>query len=139
VKKKTIEGGVPCTLLTMISETTIYPELVDLSRENVKKADQDLLTSGTVTLQVGDGWKGLSDVAPFHAIHVGAAAETFPKNLMMQLYPHGGMMILPVGPEGGYQNLYKVERLRDSDKFDERDFRIRSLLGVRYVPLIHPR
>ena len=116
----------------------VYPELVDLSRENMKKADQDLLTSGIVTLQVGDGWKGLPDHAPFHAIHVGAAAETLPKNLMMQLYPHGGTMVVPIGPEGGYQSLYRVERLRDGDTFDERDFRIRSLLGVRYVPLIHP-
>ena len=33
---------------------------------------------------------------------------------------------------------YRVERLRDSDTFEEGDFRIRSLLGVRYVPLIHP-
>jgi len=85
----------------------VFPQLVDLSRDNMKKADQDLLTSGTVTLQVGDGWQGLPEHAPFHAIHVGAAAEKLPKNLMMQLYPHGGVMVVPIGPEGGYQNLYR--------------------------------
>ena len=96
------------------------------------------MASDTVTIQVGDGWKGLPEHAPFHAIHVGAAAETFPKELMMQLYPKGGIMIIPIGPDGGYQNLYRVERVRDNVKFDEHDFHIRTLLGVRYVPLIHP-
>ena len=85
----------------------VYPQLVELARENMKKADQDLLTSGTVTLEVGDGWRGLPEYSPFHAIHVGAAAEKLPKNLMMQLYPHGGIMVVPIGPEGGYQNLYR--------------------------------
>jgi protein-L-isoaspartate(D-aspartate) O-methyltransferase len=88
----------------------VYPQLVDWARQNIKKADEDLLTSGTVTLQVGDGWQGLPEYAPFHAIHVGAAAETLPIHLMMQLYPNGGIMVIPIGPEGGFQNLYRQVR-----------------------------
>mmetsp|Transcript_6213 Transcript_6213/g.9067 ORF Transcript_6213/g.9067 Transcript_6213/m.9067 type:complete len:321 (-) Transcript_6213:144-1106(-) len=112
------------------------PELVEMSKYNTKKADGDLLESGTVTLLKGDGWKGLPDAAPFQAIHVGAAADTFPKNLMMQLAV-GGVMIIPVGPQLGGQALYRVERVKESPTFDTSDFVMTQLLGVRYVPLVH--
>lgn len=111
-------------------------ELVDFSIENTKIADIDLLDQGVVSYQVGDGWKGLPDKAPFAAIHVGAAADSFPQNLMMQLAV-GGVMVIPVGPDGGVQSLYKVVRLRNADSFQKHDFSFQNLLGVRYVPLVH--
>jgi protein-L-isoaspartate(D-aspartate) O-methyltransferase len=114
----------------------VFPELVEFSRNNVMKQDKDLLDSGTVDISRGDGWKGKPDEAPYDAIHVGTAAKSFPTNLMMQLNPEGGVMVIPVGPDGGVQNLYKVERFRDNDDFNEHDFNIKALLGVRYVPLI---
>jgi len=113
----------------------VFSELVESARSNMKKSDKDLLESGTVTLEVGDGWKGLPSLAPFNAIHVGAAAESFPKSLMMQLAP-GGVMVCPVGPDGGIQNLYRIQKLRDSPTFAEEDFEIKGLMGVRYVPLL---
>ncbi len=85
--------------------------------------------------------------APYNAIHVGAAAATFPKNLMAQLAV-GGVMVIPVGPDGGVQYLYRVERVgddggvvgvgRDDSKisFSEDDFKVYRVLGVRYVPLV---
>ena len=83
--------------------------------------------------------KKLPGHAPFHAIHVGAAAETFPKALMMQLAV-GGRMVIPVGPDGGYQNLYRVDRINNessgSTNFNEKDYIVKQLLGVRYVPLV---
>lgn len=115
----------------------VFPELVDFTKENIKRGDKDLFDSDSVEVQVGDGWKGLPDAAPFDAIHVGAAAATFPQNLMMQL-AKGGVMVIPVGPDGGYQNLYRVEKLHDSPTFHKEDFEIKQLLGVRYVPLFHP-
>lgn len=114
----------------------IIPELVDLSRRNILKEDGDLFDSGTVIVAQGDGWSGRAEDGPYDAIHVGAAAESFPTNLMMQLHPQGGCMVIPVGPDGGVQNLYKVERLRDGDTFKQQDFKIKALLGVRYVPLV---
>jgi len=114
----------------------VFPDLVELSRNNIMKQDKDLFDSGTVDISRGDGWKGKPDEAPYDAIHVGAAAVSFPTRLMMQLNPEGGVMVIPVGPDGGVQNLYKVERLRDNDDFSEQDFQIKALLGVRYVPLI---
>lgn len=115
----------------------IIPGLVQLSEANIRKADEDLLKSGTITLSVASGWNGLPSEAPFDTIHVGAAAEKFPHKLMMQLRPDGGVMVIPVGPDGGYQQLYRVERLRENEDFNESDFFIRMLLGVRYVPLVH--
>lgn len=69
------------------------PHLVELAKENIKKADRDLLESGIVSVQHTDGWQGLPSEAPFHAIHVGAAAASFPKALLSQLIVGGRMVI----------------------------------------------
>lgn len=113
----------------------VYPELVNMTRENIQKEDGDLLTNKIVEVSIGDGWKGLPDKGPFDAIHVGAAAYEFPTDLMMQLRV-GGVLVIPVGRYD--QALYKVERLAESSKYSDRDFRKKRLLGVRYVPLVHP-
>jgi len=115
----------------------VVPHLIDLSTQNILKADKDLIDSGTVSVELGDGWKGLPNEGPFHAIHVGAAAESLPTSLMMQLHT-GGVMIIPVGETHDIQTLYKVERLRESTEFRKEDFHTQTLLGVRYVPLVRP-
>jgi protein-L-isoaspartate(D-aspartate) O-methyltransferase len=114
----------------------VIPRLTKLSKENILKEDRDLLESDTVSIHQGDGWEGLPEHAPFHAMHVGAAAETFPMQLMMQL-ELGGVMVIPIGPDGGFQNLYKVTRVHMNDEYHKEDFHIETLMGVRYVPLVH--
>mmetsp|Transcript_22093 Transcript_22093/g.27894 ORF Transcript_22093/g.27894 Transcript_22093/m.27894 type:complete len:218 (-) Transcript_22093:213-866(-) len=133
------QGPVPPLKKGRVWGIDVIPDLVSMSRRNIMKADSDLLDSGTVTLSVGDGWKGLPNEGPFHAIHVGAAADDFPVDLLMQLYPDGGVMVIPVGPVNGIQNLYRVERLRESDEFRREDFHFHNLLGVRYVPLVQSK
>lgn len=115
----------------------VYPGLVDLSKENMGKQDSDLLQSGLVTIQLGDGWKGLPSEAPFDAIHVGAAADGMPFELLSQLKV-GGVMIIPIGGQSQIQYLYKIERVscKDPIGFDPQDYRLYKLLGVRYVPLV---
>lgn len=135
---------------TVLNEGKVYgidvvPELVEMSKTNIMKEDGDLLDSHTVEFLCRDGWKGYPEGAPYNAIHVGAAAATFPKALMKQLAP-GGVMVIPVGPEGGTQYLYRVERvgdegdvigLDDNNKgFCEDDYNVFRVLGVRYVPLV---
>jgi len=118
-------------------------KLVEFSKFNAQKEDDDLIRKGIVSFQKGDGWKGLPSEAPFDVIHVGAAAADFPKELMMQLSA-GGRMICPVGPEGEIQYLYRIDRLQQSDdnggsgsaQFQPSDFVFQELLGVRYVPLV---
>jgi len=124
----------------------VVPQLVEMSRNNILKEDGDLFDSGTVQVMEKDGWKGYPKGSPFNAIHVGAAAATFPKELMKQLAV-GGVMVIPVGPDGGTQYLYQVERVGDSGEvvgvndddskgFREEDYQVQRVLGVRYVPLV---
>jgi len=123
-------------------------DLVDMTRKNIERCDGDLLEDGTIELSLRDGWKGLPEHAPFDAIHVGAAAESLPKILANQLAV-GGVMIIPIGPQNSntHQVLYKIKRTKgeadatedyyaSEDSFDEEDFEVKSLLGVRYVPLV---
>lgn len=130
-------GPIPPLVKGNVYGIDVFPELVEFTTSNINHADGDLFESGTVQLGVGDGWAGLPDASPFHAIHVGAAAATFPQNLMMQLAV-GGVMVCPVGPDGGNQNLYRIEKVKDASTYHSNDFAIKSLLGVRYVPLFHP-
>ncbi len=123
----------------------VIPQLVQMSKTNMMKEDGDLLDSNTVEFAVRDGWKGYPEGSPYNAIHVGAAAATFPKELMKQLAV-GGIMFVPVGPDRGEQYLYEVERVddrgevvgvtSDSRGFHQEDYNIRKVLGVRYVPLV---
>lgn len=69
----------------------VIPQLVELSRKNILKEDGDLFDNGIVQVMTRDGWKGYPEGAPYNAIHVGAAAETFPKDLMNQM-ALGGVM-----------------------------------------------
>lgn len=69
----------------------VIPQLVELSRKNILKEDGDLLDKEIVQVITRDGWKGYPEGAPYNAIHVGAAAETFPKELMNQMAVGGAM------------------------------------------------
>jgi len=119
--KKDVKKAIPMVLNRgKVYGIDVIPELVELSRRNMMKADGDLLLDKTkdgsgavVELIASDGWGGYPPGSPYNAIHVGAAASTFPIQLMKQLAV-GGMMVIPVGPDGGTQYLYKVERCRRS-------------------------
>lgn len=105
-------------------------ELVEWSRANVARAGkQPLVDAGRLSLLVRDGFGGYPEAAPYDAIHVGAAPETIPEALKQQLKP-GGVMILPVGKDGGDQQFVRVTRSEDGSSFAEQ-----RLFGVRYVPL----
>ena len=54
-------------------------ELVELSRTNLAKADQNLLDEGNLIVMQGDGWKGVPEHGPYDCIHVGAGAVSMPK------------------------------------------------------------
>jgi Protein-L-isoaspartate(D-aspartate) O-methyltransferase (PCMT) len=56
--------------------------LVQFSERNINADDKDLIASGRIKLYTRDGWQGLPDEAPFDAIHVGAAAESVPQELI---------------------------------------------------------
>ncbi|KAG7371051.1 protein-L-isoaspartate O-methyltransferase [Nitzschia inconspicua] len=118
----------------------VHQDLVDLTKENIRKQDGDLLQRDVVKVMLRDGWKGLKEEAPFDAIHVGAAADSLPLQLVSQLKVNG-VMIIPIGLQTEAQILYKIHRIRETpgegDSFHPEDFEMSTLLGVRYVPLVH--
>jgi protein-L-isoaspartate(D-aspartate) O-methyltransferase len=81
-----------------------------------------------VHLVVGDGGRGLPELAPFDAIIVTAAAESVPPALLDQL-ADGGRLVAPIGPIGRTQILTVFTRHGD-------DFQVREDIPCRFVPLI---
>ncbi len=67
-------------------------QLVDLSRRNIARNHRRLLDQGRIVLVEGDGRKGLGQFAPYDVIHVGAAVDHIPSDLLDQLAP-GGIMV----------------------------------------------
>lgn len=106
-------------------------EVYEIGLNNLKKNEHDLLDSGNIKLECGDGWKGMESDAPFNSIHVGAAAEKIPSKLIDQL-SSPGRMIIPVGPINGNQYLMQVDKDENSKVTEKK------ILEVRYVPLVNP-
>lgn len=118
----------------------IHEDLCEFTKANIQKNNGDLLDSGTISIDFGNGWLGWPEEAPFDAIHVGAAAAVFPKELAMQLALRG-VLLVPVGDKDSVQTLMKVKRTKGPDQRDRgyfcwEDYEITKLLGVRYVPLV---
>jgi len=84
-----------------------------------------------IEVVVGDGFEGAPDRAPYDRIIITAAADEVPKRLIDQL-ADGGLMILPLGPHDGAQQLV---RLRKSGEGIGRE----DLIPVRFVPLLQGR
>ena len=82
-----------------------------------------------VTARVGDGLAGWPQAEPFEFILVTAAANDFPAQLLAQLSPAGGKMVIPIGRQGRAQTLFRVTRQADRFTYEE-------LMPVRFVPLV---
>jgi protein-L-isoaspartate(D-aspartate) O-methyltransferase len=94
-----------------------------------RQAAENLRAAGVenVTLEVGDGSRGLPGHAPYDAINVAAAAGgTIPPALAEQLAP-GGRLVAPV--ENGDQRLVVARRTDDG-------VALTQLERVRFVPLV---
>ena len=82
-----------------------------------------------VKVQQGDGYYGLAKEAPFDGIIVTCAAGQIPPPIIKQLRP-GGRMVIPVGAPYAVQSLMLVTKAKDGT------VRSRSLMAVRFVPLL---
>jgi protein-L-isoaspartate(D-aspartate) O-methyltransferase len=109
----------------------IFPEVYSIERIKalLERARRNLLGLRLAHLRLahGDGYAGLDQAAPFHAIVVAAAAPRVPEALLRQLAP-GGRMILPLRDATGAQRLVLIER-------SGRGFLESELDPVRFVPM----
>jgi len=76
----------------------------------------------------GDGYYGWPEHGPFDVIIVTAAPDHVPQLLVDQL-ANGGRMVVPIGPPGGYQTLWKFMKEPDGE------LRAFNMGGVAFVPL----
>ena len=90
------------------------------------------LRCDNVTVRQGDGYAGWPEEAPFDLILVTAAPEEVPAALLAQLKP-GGRMVVPVGP------VHDVQDLRMIEKDQAGRVKTRSVIPVRFVPLVKKR
>lgn len=96
----------------------------------LSKARQRLFTLrlNNVHSRHSDGSWGWVDYAPYDGIIVTAAPSAVPEALLAQLAPQG-RMVIPVGAQGGGQDLTLV--VRDGDEFHQQ-----VLEPVSFVPLL---
>ena len=102
----------------------IFEALAGAARQRLERLGYD-----NAEVRHGDGFLGWPEKAPFDAIIVTAAAGYVPPPLIEQLRP-GGRMVIPVGSIYGVQHLVLVEKPLEGP------VRTRTLLPVRFVPLL---
>ncbi|MHA2379209.1 MAG: protein-L-isoaspartate(D-aspartate) O-methyltransferase [Candidatus Thorarchaeota archaeon] len=102
----------------------IVKGLIDFANANLERSGY----ADRVSVIHGDGGKGLPENAPFDRMLVAAAAPEIPPPLVEQLTP-GGILLIPVGSRGFYQELMMVEKNQDSEVTKKR------WGGVAFVPL----
>lgn len=100
-------------------------DLATKARDNLKRTGY----SDRVSVIVADGTSGFKEKSPFDRIYVTAGAPDVPEPLKEQL-KIGGKLLAPVGQSDYSQELFLVE------KKAEGRYKVRSLGGVAFVPLI---
>lgn len=86
----------------------------------------------TITAKIGDGYEGWAEHAPFDTIIVTCAPDNIPKPLIEQLKP-GGRMVIPVG------SVFSIQELVMVNKDDKGKITKRSLMAVRFVPMLRKK
>jgi protein-L-isoaspartate(D-aspartate) O-methyltransferase len=115
------QAAVLAELTDEVYTIEIIPELAARAQETF-----DRLGYGQIVAKQADGYWGWEEYAPFEAIIVTAAPDHVPHPLVKQL-ADGGKMVIPIGPPGGYQSLWVLERQGDQ-------ILRRNWGGVRFVP-----
>jgi protein-L-isoaspartate(D-aspartate) O-methyltransferase len=121
-------SGYQTAVLAELGAEVYSIEIVEPIAVRVRALLEQLGYGDRIHLRTCDGYAGWPEVAPFHSILVTAAPPEIPRPLLAQLRV-GGRMVVPVGPEGGKQELYVVTRIGD-DVFERDD-----AFPVAFVPM----
>lgn len=118
----------------ILAELTDEVYSVEIIEELYKRATETLIRLGysKVKTKHADGYYGWEEYAPYDAIIVTCAPDHIPQPLIKQL-KDGGRLVIPVGPPGGYQTLWLIEKHGEETVAKE-------IMGVVFVPLTgtHP-
>jgi len=119
-------SGYQAAVLAEMGARVFTIEIVDpLARRAA--ADLERLGYRDVHVRSGDGYRGWPSEAPFDAIIVTAAPPEVPEPLEQQL-ELGGRLVIPVGSEGGIQELRVITRTATG-------FAELPTASVRFVPM----
>ncbi|MBI3362651.1 MAG: protein-L-isoaspartate(D-aspartate) O-methyltransferase [Chloroflexi bacterium] len=117
------QAAVMAQILDEVYTVEIIPELAQAARTRL-----DALGYANVVSTQADGYYGWEAHAPYDAILVTAAPDHLPQPLVAQLKP-GGRLVIPIGPVGGYQVLWKfVKEGEETTAY--------RILDVSFVPLV---
>lgn len=119
-------SGYQAAILAEIVEHVYTIEIIEsLGRQ--ARDTLDRLGYENVTVEIGDGYRGMPEFGPFDAIIVTAAPDHAPEPLIQQLRP-GGRLVIPVGTAGAVQSL-QVLRKDTAGRVSRTD-----TIPVRFVP-----
>lgn len=119
-------SGYQAAMLAQAEDVEVYtveivPELAASAAERLAKLGYE-----KIHVKQADGYYGWEEFAPFDAIIVTAAPDHLPAPLVKQL-KEGGRLVIPIGPAGGYQSLWKFVNQQGKLK-------AYNITGVRFVP-----
>ncbi len=112
-------------LITQVYSVERIAPLLNKAKKNLRD-----LKIRNVSFKHSDGGWGWPECAPFDGILVSAAPAEIPEMLLQQIAV-GGIMIIPIGSQGG-QELQKVTRT-------ENDYQVETMEPVSFVPLLSGR
>jgi len=119
-------SGYQAAVLAELGYVEVYTiEIVPELAQGAAEVLEALGYTDVMTMQ-GDGYYGWEEVAPFDAIIVTAAPDHLPSPLVAQL-TNGGRLVVPIGPPGGFQSLWKFVKVGD-------ELEAYNLGGVSFVP-----
>lgn len=119
------QGAVLAELTDEVSSIEIIPDLARRARETFRDLGYG------VDVRQADGYFGWPEKGPFDAIIVTAAPDHMPQPLVQQL-AEGGNLVIPVGPPGSYQTLWRLTK-KNGEIVSE------NVTGVVFVPLVRSR
>ncbi len=119
-------SGYQVAVLAELGYVEVYT--IEIVPELAGEADRRLKDLGYTQVHVmqGDGYYGWPEYAPFDAIIVTAAPDHLPAPLAGQL-AEGGRLVVPIGPPGGYQSLWKFI-------LENGELKAYDMGGVAFVP-----
>lgn len=120
--------GYQAAVLAELAEAVFSIELIgELAASAQSRLHQ--LGYRNIRVRQGDGFLGWPEEAPFDAIIVTAAPEELPGKLVEQLR-EGGRLVIPIGPRGDSQMLWRGVRQADGSIDMQRK------LPVAFVPML---